>query len=40
VEDDITHEPHHSMVSPSASSDDEKERTLTNDGLDHLNAVG
>jgi hypothetical protein len=34
------HEPHHSMVSPSALGDDEEESTLTYDGPDHLYAVG
>jgi hypothetical protein len=29
VEDDVTHESHHNMVSPSASSDDDEEITLT-----------
>jgi hypothetical protein len=28
------------MVSPSASDDDEEERTLTDDGPDHLDAIG
>jgi hypothetical protein len=36
VEDDVTHESHHSMVSPSASGDDDEESTLTDDGPDHM----
>jgi hypothetical protein len=40
VEDDVAHESHHSMVSPSASGDDDEESTLTDNGLDHLDAVG
>jgi hypothetical protein len=40
VEDDVTHESHHSMVSPSALGDDDEESTLTDDGPDHLDAVG
>ena len=40
VEDDVTHESHHSMVSPSALGDDDEESTLTDDGPDHLDAIG
>jgi hypothetical protein len=39
VEDDITHESHHSMVSQSASSDDDEESTLTNDSPNYWGAV-
>jgi hypothetical protein len=40
VEDSITHESHHSMVSLSASGDDDEESTLTYDGPSHLDAMG
>jgi hypothetical protein len=40
VEDDITHESHHSMVSLSASSDDDEDITLIDDNPDHLDVVG
>jgi hypothetical protein len=39
VEDNVTHESHHSMVSPSAPGDDD-ESTLTDDGPSHLDAIG
>jgi hypothetical protein len=40
VEDDVMHESHHSMVSPSALGDDDEESTLTYDSPDHLDVVG
>ena len=40
VEDDVTHESHHNMVSPSALGDDDEESTLIDDGPDHLDGVG
>jgi len=40
VEDDITHESHHIMVSLSASSDDDEDITLIDDNPDHLDVVG
>jgi hypothetical protein len=41
VEDNVTHESHHSMVFPSASGDDDdEESTLTDDSTNHLDAFG
>jgi len=40
VEDDVTHEFHHSMVSLSASSDDDEDNSLPDDSSGHLDEVG
>jgi hypothetical protein len=39
-EDDVTHQYHHSMVSPSALGDVDEGNILTDDNSDHLYVVG
>jgi hypothetical protein len=40
MEDDVTHESHRNMVSPSALGDVDEGNILTDDNPDHLDAVG